>query len=717
MNLITIQPAIAPSNRTHAPSPVPLRIALFSVGELYGGVEQFLFSFASVLKTDSRVLPSVLLLEDGFLARKLRKAGFPVDVIRSPYKHDPRLLFAVRRYLKERKIDILHCHGYKATIIGGIAAFFCGVKVVKTEHGWVHSPGEHASFKLRLNERIESLIRYWMVDQIVYVTRDLWKRKSDKRNPRQPRVIPNGISFAPPLLNGRAHRNLIPFRIGIVGRLCPVKGHKLLFDALKKVKRLDDMEAWVTGDGPMRGELEAYVRAQGLEKKVFFLGFLEDLSSFYEKIDGLVMPSFYEGLPMTLLEAMRARVPVVASDVGGIKEVLFHDQTGLLFPAGDSALLASCLERLSSDMNLRQRLSMNAYEHAKNRYGVQQMAEEYIHVYRELLNEQRNSNDLVWLSWDEHRRTKELAEALGARLLVIPRGRFSFLDPAWPILKTAFYLLFHRLSIVLVQNPSLFLTTVAALMRSIKKFRLVQDLHSYFIWHRGRPRCLRDRVYNVLSDFCIRRSDLTLVTNESLKKVIEEIGGRGAVLQDKIPSVNRPSRLRLNGPKSVVYICTYSEDEPLDAVFEAARMCGPFVTVYVTGKIKDPAIILRKPANVVLTDYLSDENYFDLISSSDAVMALTTHEHTLLCGAYEAVAVSKPLILSDTRALRDYFYKGVVFSRNDSSAIAQAIKTVLENESALKDEMAALRGELEERWNDRFEALKSRLALLGERFL
>jgi hypothetical protein len=317
--------------------------------------------------------------------------------------------------------------------------------------------------------------------------------------------------------------------------------------------------------------------------------------------------------------------------------------------------------------------------------------------------------DVIWFSWDWHRRTVELSQSIGVPLRVIRCRRFGWPHPWWPLAKwwalakTFWHLWFHNYRIVLVQNPSLLLTTAACLLKPLKGYAVVQDLHSYFAWRFDRPRGLRGVLYKKLTLSCIRHANLTIVTNGALKKMIDALGGRGFVLQDRIPQPSTGCTV-LRGPLNIVFVCTYSADEPVTEVLEAARLVAPDVTIYVTGKRrkKSPGCV---PDNVVLTDYLAEEDYWSLLNSCDAVMVLTTREHTLLCGAYEAITLLKPLILSDTKALRAYFSKGVVYTQNNRHGLAEAIRQASRERENLAKDIAKLRQELEAAWSRRLADL------------
>src|SRR5205807_6653113 len=140
------------------------------------------------------------------------------------------------------------------------------------------------------------------------------------------------------------------------------------------------------------------------------------------------------------------------------------------------------------------------------------------------------------------------------------------------------------------------------------------------------------------------------VSNDALKEVVERTGGTAIVLPDKLPALGAAADTVLPVPL-VVFICTYSIDEPYRDVIEAARLVGPRINVLITGDPRnfepDPPL----PPHVRLTGFLAEPVYEDLLRQADLVIDLTSAENCLVCGAYEAVALEKPLVTSDTRAL------------------------------------------------------------------
>jgi hypothetical protein len=318
-------------------------------------------------------------------------------------------------------------------------------------------------------------------------------------------------------------------------------------------------------------------------------------------------------------------------------------------------------------------------------------------------------DNMIWLSWDNHRRSNELAKKLVVSFLIIGRGCWRIFDPILPSLRTLMLIAFRNYKVIIVQNPSLILTCIVCLLKTLKGFRVIQDLHSYFIIHIDKGVGLRGKIYRALSIYCIKKCDLTIVTNEPLKKVVEKYGGKGFILQDAIPDIAITDKAESNKRKYIVFICTYAADEPYLEVIEAGRKLLNDVDIFITGNPSNANELknIDIPENVKLTGFLSENDYLTLLRNSDAIIDLTTLEDCLVCGAYEAVALEKPLITSNTHVLRDYFYKGTMYSDNNRDSLTYNIQEALKNHSELNNEMILLKSELINQWSQKFGKLKS----------
>ncbi|WP_253485347.1 glycosyltransferase [Natronocella acetinitrilica] len=189
--------------------------------------------------------------------------------------------------------------------------------------------------------------------------------------------------------------------------------------------------------------------------------------------------------------------------------------------------------------------------------------------------------------------------------------------------------------------------------------------------------------------------------------MVEEWGGNGVVLQDKLPKLvpstppRRPGFMEEKNGPSVMCVTTYSDDEPIDELIEALRSIEG-VTSYLTGNYSKTRyaneLASFKEDGVVLTGYISEIDYVDLMASVDVVVVLTIHEDLLTCGAYEAISLEKPLVLSDTHALRSYFRGAATYVKPTASSIGEGITELLEKKKIESDGSIDWKREINDTW-------------------
>jgi glycosyltransferase involved in cell wall biosynthesis len=203
----------------------------------------------------------------------------------------------------------------------------------------------------------------------------------------------------------------------------------------------------------------------------------------------------------------------------------------------------------------------------------------------------------------------------------------------------------------------------------------------------------------------MRSARAVLVTDEHFRRLVEGWGGRPFILKD--PVTNYPvENVDLNGNFNITYVNTFKSDEPLEEVIKAAASL-PEVKFFITGnKAKaDPQLLDAAPQNVSFTGFLPNERYYGLLSASQAVMCLTTRDHTLQCGACEALSLNKPVITSDWPMLKEYFHLGTVHVPNDSEGIRAGIVEMQMNYTTYQDGIRALRRLQRQEWVEKIEEL------------
>jgi hypothetical protein len=298
---------------------------------------------------------------------------------------------------------------------------------------------------------------------------------------------------------------------------------------------------------------------------------------------------------------------------------------------------------------------------------------------------------IVWITWENQRRNRELSKSLDIPLFELSEiDNISNLFRKYikGIMKTLKILLEERPELVICQNPSLVLAFLLVISKRFFKIRVFVDSHNAGIFPKEGKSSLLIR----LAGFIQRHADLTIVTNIALKEHVENNGGKSFVLPDKIPDLPHIKTIPLKGKYNFLFICTFASDEPYIEVFEAARRIGPDICIYVSGNFKKKGVIPGSlPENLMLLGFIPDEEYIGMMRSVDATIVLSERENCLLCGAYETVALEKPMILSNKKALRNYFNKGVIYSENIREDIAKAIYIVLEKRVNLSAQIKQLK--------------------------
>lgn len=314
-----------------------------------GGREKVLINLIKHLDW-SRFLPIVCCLrEKGVLAESLLNLGIEVIAMGKKDRIEPGLCLRLASIFRKYRPQIVHVHNPGGLIYGFIAAKLARVPVIiNTEHGY-NSPIS-ASKML-----VETLICN-RINKTIVVSESLCNVLSTKNLAVKERYVNlyNGIDISK--FNGVANKQEARRRlgfsgrdkvIGIIARLEEVKDHATLLSAFKLVlAQVENTRLLIVGDGPLHTRLIDYSKQLGLNKHVFFLGQRRDIPEILSALDIFVLSSTFEGMSITILEAMAAAKPVVAAAVGGNPEIIDTETTGLLVPPRNSRLLASALIRL-----------------------------------------------------------------------------------------------------------------------------------------------------------------------------------------------------------------------------------------------------------------------------------------------------------------------------------------------------------------------------------
>ena len=363
---------------------------------LPGGTEISVLRLISAMNYSRYHLGVAWLRGEAALAEDFRAAGVEAVPMGMRGKFDPACLARLSRHVARGRFEIVHTHLDVADFYGALAGRLGGARCVVASK---HAPDEFRTRRTWKRYPFLALERlaYAMEDAVIVVSEAQAAFLEDaERLPRRKMVvIGHGIDagFAPAL---RPLERRVPGLptfdplLGAVGRLSPEKGHGVLLKALPGIFAAFPHAGLVlAGDGPSRAELEEESRRLGIAERVAFLGFRRDVPALLGAIDLFVQPSIYEGFGISLLEAMAAGLPIVASRVGGIPEVVEDGVTGLLVAPENPFALAAAIERLLRDRDEARRLGEAAARRVRERHSLQSAAAKIDALYRDILERRR----------------------------------------------------------------------------------------------------------------------------------------------------------------------------------------------------------------------------------------------------------------------------------------------------------------------------------------
>ena len=302
---------------------------------------------------------------------------------------DTSLFTAIRRFARDKRLDVLHTHNLAPLIYAGLATRLVPMRrrpaIVYSEHNQIYSASEGQRRRFRW---------YLMLaDEVVAVSRDLRQTLLDKAKapPGKVRVLYNGIDGKRFVQKdpGKVRRELgIPdtdFVVGTAVVLSEQKGIGYLLEAAKEVlAREPAIRFVVAGDGPKREELVRAARAAGLDGRVAFLGYRRDVPDLISSYDVYVLPSLWEGLPLALLEAMAIGKPILCTSVGGNPEIVEDGANGYVVPPRDSRALADRILRLYRDRARAGELRARNVKKFQEQFSLEAMVDAHARLYREL---------------------------------------------------------------------------------------------------------------------------------------------------------------------------------------------------------------------------------------------------------------------------------------------------------------------------------------------
>lgn len=367
---------------------------LIDSGGLYGA-EMMLLSL--VAEQQAQGIETMILsagvpgIESKPIEEEARRLNLPV----TPWRMKPGLnvwaAFRIVRWARRQGFDLLHSHGYKFNILMAvIPGWVRKLPVLSTVHGYVQGRRYSAIWLYELLDRVALRA----MARVVLVSPLMKNHAAIRRLPEgKVAVIPNGISLEPvPQPPAPFRHDVVEFsdRFDVVlvaiGRLSPEKNFSLAIQALGALKaRGISIGLCIMGQGPLADELRGQAEQCGVGDKLLMAGYVAGAESYLPRFDALVMPSLTEGLPITLLEAMKARVPVIASAVGGIPEALAGGKGGELVPPHNLPALITAFISLVSDRGGAVERADLAFETLVKNYSSRMMAAQYKTIYNSVI--------------------------------------------------------------------------------------------------------------------------------------------------------------------------------------------------------------------------------------------------------------------------------------------------------------------------------------------
>ena len=365
------------------------------------GAERVIITLLRNIDT-SKFLPSAVLQKkepslNRALLEELQNIGIECFEISVTGKFDFRAISRLRYYLVTRNIDIIHTHDFKSNLYGLLATRGTGIKRVVTVHGSTRD-----SLKKRLYLYLDERFICTRFDKVIAVSKDMLPHLA-KRKVKSSQVAVIQNCFDPSLLikTTRKNKSVIPgesnhtFIFAVVGRVYPDKGHRFFLEAFAKLLSENyKISAWIIGDGPGVMEVESLIEYLNLKESVSMCGRIENMVSVYHSINCLVISSLTEGLPYVLLEAMFFGVPVVATRVGDIPDIIKDSESGVLVDPASSDELFRGMKQILAHPQKADSYASKASEIVRERFSYKRMLEETEEVYQQILKRKENQKCL-----------------------------------------------------------------------------------------------------------------------------------------------------------------------------------------------------------------------------------------------------------------------------------------------------------------------------------
>lgn len=361
-----------------------------------GGAKTHVLSLLSELQKKIDVKIICFMKEDFYYEAKER--GIDIEVYEQRKRYDLSVIKRLLAEIKDKKYDLIHCHGARANFMASLLKVSYKIPSITTIHSDYKLDFQDNRYKNLVYTNINTIALKFM-DYYIGVSDSFKNMLIDRGfDPNRIFTVYNGIemdlmkeSTEPLDFLNRYNITLKEdtILVGTLSRLHPVKGIDVLIKGAKKViDQRTNVKFIIGGDGTEAHTLKELTRELEIEENVHFLGFVNEPSNLLNSIDINTITSYSESFPYAIMEGGAFKKPIVASNVGGIGDLVIEGETGLLFKAGDHEGLASQLVRLVDDADLRKKLGENLYDSVSKNYSAESMANKHISIYKQILDRQ-----------------------------------------------------------------------------------------------------------------------------------------------------------------------------------------------------------------------------------------------------------------------------------------------------------------------------------------
>ena len=361
-----------------------MRVLIIASGDLWAGAEVMIFQLICELNKIKQVDLLVVLLNKGRLEQEIRAKDVKVKIINEMTHSFFSIIHEFREIIYSFSPEVIHSHRYKENMAARLAAIgYRHIKLVATQHGMPEINRDKKNGISRLKNFIFFRLLSSYFDRTVAVSREMKNTLVECHgfSDKKVTVIHNGI----PIHGIACTRERQRVIVGSAGRLFAVKDYSLMVDIAKSViAKSEVVDFVIAGDGPEYSMLNEKIEKYGLEDRFKMIGHQDNMDAFFRGIDIYINTSMHEGIPMSVLEAMSYKLPVVVPEVGGFPEIVENNVNGFLVSGRDPEIFAKKVLKLIQP-DFRKKMAIAAKQRVETNFSSKMMARAYYQLYKELL--------------------------------------------------------------------------------------------------------------------------------------------------------------------------------------------------------------------------------------------------------------------------------------------------------------------------------------------